>query len=340
MKTKTELNILILEDDTDDAELVRSELGKSDFPFRFKRVETQEAYLCALEDDRPDVILSDHGLAAFSGLEALGIARKECPDVPFIFVTGLMGEETAIETFERGATDYVLKSRLSKLVPVVRRAVRESEERAVRRNQEHALRESEERFRALIEGVKDYALCMLGPDGHVSSWNAGAEWIIGYQAREIIGRHFSCFYTAEAIADGLPERALRMASVEGRFQEEERLLRRGGLPFWANVVITVLREGHGELRGFALVTRDITERRQAETERERLIHELQTTINEVKTLGGLLPICTSCKKIRDYQGQWYPLEVYLQDHSEAILTHECCQECAPHVNSPGSGAMS
>jgi PAS domain S-box-containing protein len=323
---KKELNILNLEDDIDDAELIERELCKGGFPFRLKRVVTQEDFLLALREVRPDVILSDHGLPVFNGFEALAVARKECPDVPFIFVTGLMGEEKEIDTFERGAIDYVLKSRLSRLVPVVRRAVREAEQRAERRNQERALRENEERFRALVEGVKDYAICMLDREGRVSSWNVGAEWIEGYQAREIIGRHYSCFFPPEAVAGGLPERALARAVVEGRLEEEGLLLRKGGAPFWAEVVITALRDQQRELYGFALVMRDITPRKQAEAERERLIRELQTTISDVKSLSGLLPICASCKKVRDYRGMWHPLEAYLRDHSEATLTHEFCQE--------------
>ncbi len=328
---KKELNILNLEDDVDDAELIERELRKGGFPFDLKRVLTQEEFLLSLQEDRPDVILSDHGLPAFNGFEALAVARKECPDVPFIFVTGLMGEEKAIETFERGAIDYVLKSRLSRLVPVVQRAVREARERAERLKQEQVLRESEERFRALVEGVKDYAICMLDREGRVSSWNTGAEWIKGYQASEIIGRHFSCFYPREAIKSGLPERALAQAIVEGRFEEEGLMVRKGGLEYWANVVITALRDQHGELRGFALVTRDITARKHANAERERLIQELHAAISDVKSLSGLLPLCASCKKVRDYQGRWHPLEVYLREHSEATLTHEFCHECAQHI---------
>src|SRR5256886_13793639 len=223
---KKELNILNLEDDVDDAEQIGRELRKGGFSFDLERLVTQGEFILLHQEDRPDVILSDHELPAFNGFEALAVARKECPDVPFIFVTGLMGEEKAIETFERGAIDYVLKSRLSRLVPVVQRAVREARERAERLKQEQVLRESEERFRALVEGVKDYAICMLDREGRVSSWNAGAEWINGYQASEIIGRHFSCFYPREAISSGLPERALARAIVEGRFEEEGLLVRK------------------------------------------------------------------------------------------------------------------
>jgi PAS domain S-box-containing protein len=333
---KKELNILNLEDDIDDAELIERELRKGGFRFRLNRVVTQEDFLLTLQKDRPDIILSDHGLPVFNGFEALAVAKKECPDVPFIFVTGLAGEEKEIDTFERGAIDYVLKSGLSRLVPVVQRAVREAEQRAERRHQELALRENEARFRALVDGVKDYAICMLDPKGRVSSWNAGAEWIEGYQAREIIGRHFSCFFPPEAVAGGLPERALAQAIIKGRLEEEGLLLRKGGARFWANVVITAVRDEQRELRGFALVTRDITARKQAEAERERLIQELQATISEVKSLSGLLPICASCKKVRDYRGLWHPLEAYLREHSDATLTHEFCQECASHIHSTNS----
>jgi PAS domain S-box-containing protein len=334
---KNELNILNLEDDIDDAAMIHRELHKGGFPFRFKRVVTYEEFLLALQEDQPDVILSDHGLPLFNGFEALAVAKKECPDVPFIFVTGLAGGEKEIDTFERGAIDYVLKSRLSRLVPVVQRAIREAEQRAEHRKQERTLRENEERFRALVDGVKDYAICMLDPQGRVSSWNAGAEWIIGYQAHEIIGRHFSCFYPRDAVACGLHERALSQAIIEGRFEEKEGLLlRMGGSPFWANVVITALRDQQRDLRGFALVMRDITARKQSEAERESLIRELQTAISDVKSLSGLLPICASCKKVRDYQGLWHPLEAYLREHSEATLTHEFCDECASYVRSTNS----
>src|SRR2546422_5309835 len=142
---KKELNILNLEDDIDDAELIERELRKGGFRFRLNRVVTQEDFLLTLQKDRPDIILSDHGLPVFNGFEALAVAKKECPDVPFIFVTGLAGEEKEIDTFERGAIDYVLKSGLSRLVPVVQRAVREAEQRAERRHQELALRENEAR---------------------------------------------------------------------------------------------------------------------------------------------------------------------------------------------------
>lgn len=254
----------MLEDDDADAVLINHELRKGGLDFRSKRVETREDFVRELEKEPPDLIFSDHGLPAFDGFSALAIAREKCPDTPFIFVTGSMGEEKAVETVKGGATDYVLKNRLSNLAGAVQRAVNLAEERALRRRAEQALRESEERFRMLVDGVRDYAIIMLDPDGNVASWNPGAKLVQGYAASEIIGRHFSCFYSDEEAKQGRPDQARERARTEGRFEEEGRRIRKGGTAFWAHVVIAALRDDNGKLRGFALVTRDITERKQAQ----------------------------------------------------------------------------
>src|SRR4051794_6337156 len=133
-----------------------------------------------------------------------------------------------------------------------------------RRRAEEVLRESEERFRLLVQGVKDYAIFMLDPKGFVSSWNEGAQRIKGYTAREIIGRHFSTFYPAEDLAAGKPAWELEVAERDGSVEDEGWRLRKDGTRFWANVVITALHNARGELVGFAKVTRDLTERREAE----------------------------------------------------------------------------
>ena len=123
------------------------------------------------------------------------------------------------------------------------------------------LRSSEERFRLLVDGVKDYAIFMLDPNGYVTSWNQGAERIKGYRAREIIGRHFSAFYAPKDLATGKPSRALEAAERSGVYEEEGWRLRKDGSRFMASVLITALRDTSGRLRGFAKVTRDITEKR-------------------------------------------------------------------------------
>jgi len=129
-----------------------------------------------------------------------------------------------------------------------------------RREQEERLRESERSLRLLIEGVQDYAIFRLDPEGRIASWNAGAQRLKGYLPEEIIGRHFSVFYNPEAVATGWPQEELRRAARYGRFEDEGWRVRKDGSLFWANVVITAIRDD-GRLTGFSKITRDLTERR-------------------------------------------------------------------------------
>lgn len=146
---KRDIRILMLEDDPSDAELMRFTLRQGGIQFTVERVDRKEDYLRAIEEHRPELILSDYSLPGFNGQDALDIALHKCPETPFIFVTGTMGEEVAIETLKSGATDYVLKTRLSRLVPAVTRALREATQRMEHRRAAEQLRESHAQLRAL-----------------------------------------------------------------------------------------------------------------------------------------------------------------------------------------------
>jgi len=139
-----DLRILILEDVPTDAELIQFELTEAGTSFIPMCVADRASYVKALDEFSPEIILSDYSLPSFDGISALKIAVSKCPDVPFIFVSGALGEETAIELLKQGATDYVLKSRLSRLAPAVTRALQEVEERRVRKAAEEALKKREQ----------------------------------------------------------------------------------------------------------------------------------------------------------------------------------------------------
>jgi len=141
---------------------------------------------------------------------------------------------------------------------------------AQRKRADEELRRSEEKFRWLIESVQDYAIFMLDPYGIVTSWNAGAQRMKGYLGEEIIGQHFSRFYLPDDLKSGKPQMELDVASVEGRFAEEGWRKRQDGSRFWASVVLTALRDPQGRLIGFSKITRDLTERKQAEEEQRKL----------------------------------------------------------------------
>jgi len=135
----------------------------------------------------------------------------------------------------------------------------------VQREQDDLLRRSEERFRLLVEGVRDYAIFMLDPAGNVASWNIGAQLNKGYTAEEIVGRHFSTFYPDDVVESGWPDKELQLALERGSFEDEGWRVRKDGSRFWASVVITALHDDEGRHIGFAKVTRDLTERRRVRT---------------------------------------------------------------------------
>ena len=140
----------------------------------------------------------------------------------------------------------------------------------------------DERFRRLVEAVRDYAIFMLDPQGRIAIWNAGAQAFNGYEAHEILGKHFSVFYPADDQDAGKPEEELRIATSEGRFEDEDWRVRKDGSRFWANVIITPIRDARGELTGFAKVSRDLTERRRAEEELRALVQRLGERTRELE----------------------------------------------------------
>jgi len=166
-----------------------------------------------------------------------------------------------------------------------------------RRLQEEELRRSEERFRLLIEGVQDYAIYMLNPEGVISSWNAGARRIKGYEASEIIGKHFSRFYSADDIAAGKPWAELAMAREHGRAEDEGWRVRKDGTRFWARVVVSALKDAEGQLHGFAKVTQDLTQRQHSQAV-EIAARQVQDFIavlaHELRNPLAPIPMRSSC----------------------------------------------
>lgn len=217
--------ILILEDTASDVDLMKDELQSAGISFTARVVWSRQQYLKELEQYSPDIILSDYHLPQYDGVKALFDLRSRRPDIPFILVTGVIGEDLAIEIFIHGANDYVMKNRIQRLAPSVRRALDEAKEIRARKK-------------------------------------------------------------AEA--------ALRKAYDDLDLQVQQRT---------------------AELRT------EIEQRKKTEV-------TLREAMNKIKTLSGLLSICASCKKIRDHNGAWVHIELYIRNHSNADFSHGVCPECA------------
>ena len=181
------LRILILEDRSPDAELMLHEVRKEEIEFTALRVETEKDFRRQLQEFRPGLILADYTLPTYDGMSALAVVQKECPDVPFIFVSGTLGEDTAVESLHQGATDYILKERLSRLGAAVRRALLDVEARKQLKRAEQRLRDSELRYRRLFESA-NLAIVTADSAGNIVDWNPHAETMFGHAAAEVLGQ--------------------------------------------------------------------------------------------------------------------------------------------------------
>ncbi len=272
------LKLLIVEDSKIDAALVIDELTNAGFEIMSRRVETPEDFKQALEDERWEVICSDYSMPRFSALAAYRLLKQSGLDIPFIIVSGSIGEELAVEALHQGANDYLMKDNLARLAPAVERELKEATERRTRTQIEDLLKETENSYRRLVEGVKDYGIFLMNPKGHVLSWNIGAERIMGYTAEEIIGKPFVCFFTREAIEKGYPERELEVALAQGRYESEAQMVRKDGSTFISYDIVTPVYNEQGVLTGYSKILRDVTERKKAEEEIRKLTEELEQRV--------------------------------------------------------------
>lgn len=262
------LRILMLEDVPADAELVERELRKGEMSFISKRVETREEFVREIVAFMPDVILADYKLPSFDGLSALEIAKEKCPDVPFIFVTGSMGEEWAIETFERGATDYVLKERLTRLVPAVDRALREARERQELRQAEDVLRNQA----ALLDLAHD-AIIVRDRTDRIVFWNNGAETTYGWMKEEALGKITQVLLQTEFPA---PIEEINTALLDtGQWGGELSHVTREGQRIVVASRWALQRDGEGAPAGVLEINRDMTEHKRAEEELRQRVEELE-----------------------------------------------------------------
>ncbi|MDB6022286.1 MAG: putative sensor protein [Pedosphaera sp.] len=441
---KEPLRVLVVEDSEDDALFLIRELRRADFDPTYAQVHSMEALEKALRQRTWDLVISDHKLPGFGSLEALQLVKATQPEIPFIVVSGAIGEEMAVSVVKAGANDYVMKSNLTRLVPSIERELREAEGRRARQKAEDALarsrRELEDFFehatiglrwegpdgtitrvneaelellgyqrdeylghniaefhadegaagevlrklqageslnnyeirlrckngsikhallnanvlwengkfvhsrcfsrditdRRAAEAVRGYLAAIVESsedaiigntmDGIVLTWNAGAEAMYGYTAEEVKGRSISILipaYRPEEL-QGIYEKIRQGEHIE---RYETVRVRKDGKVLDISLSLSPIKDEGGKVIGVSAIERDITARKREEEVRLKLIQELTDALGNIKTLTGLLPICASCKKIRDDGGYWQKVESYISAHTGAEFTHGICPDC-------------
>ncbi|MBN3922116.1 response regulator [Nostoc sp. NMS4] len=260
------LRFLLLEDSLLDTELAEAILIEGGINCQLIRVETGADFVAALETETFDLILADYALPSFDGISALEIARNRTPEVPFIFVSAVLGEELAIEALKNGATDYVLKQRLGRLVPSVQRALQEAKERRKRKQAEESLQKSEAKYRRIVDTSYE-GIWMIDSEARTEFVNQRISQMLGYPAEEILGR--SIFDFMDRVDNA--EEKLEWFQGEGSDLKERRLRCEDGSYIWTLISARVILNEQSECLGAIAMLTDITDRKRTESERDRLL---------------------------------------------------------------------
>lgn len=254
------LRVLVVEDSNPDTLLLVRELGRSGREIVWERVETAEQMLSALESGPWDLVVSDYSLPRFSAPKALELFKETGLDLPFIVVSGKVGEDVAVETMKAGAHDFLLKGSFTRLVPAVNRELEQAAWRRAGRRAE----EASAWFAAIVESSID-AIIGRTLEGTVTAWNAGAEKLLGYSAEEVIGQQMTLHVPVERA--GQVERNLeRIQRGEVIKNFETVLIRKDGTRVDVSLTISPVRSSSGEITGASTIAHDITQRKRAEKE--------------------------------------------------------------------------
>lgn len=270
-----QLRVLMVEDSENDTLLMAGELKRGGLDPVYERVETAAAMQAALEVHDWDLIICDYSMPHFDGPSALAIYLQAGVDIPFISVSGTVGEETVAGMIKAGAHDYVMKHNLGRMVPVVERELRAAQERRDRKQAEAV-----SAYLASIVESCDDAIIGKTLDGTVVSWNPGAERLYGYSATEMIGRSISLLiptYRPEELPD-IFATIKQGKAVDGL---ETVRVRKDGTPVEVSLTISPIKDAGGQVIGASTVARDITRRKQEENERLGLIKDLTSALSHV-----------------------------------------------------------
>ncbi len=323
-RTSKALRILILEDVPADAEMMERELKNNGTAFTSNCVYKKDDFLKQLEAFSPDIILSDYSMPQFNGMEALELVKERYPSLPFIIVTGSINEATAVECMKAGADDYVLKEGLKHIAPAVEGALKKKRLREEKEKAEAIVRQSVREWQVTFDSVND-AISLINMDGKILQCNKAMASLLDKPVHEVVGSTcWELVHNSSEPIEGCPFIRIRETNQREtmRFASGDRMLQ---------VTVDPVLGEDGNLISIVHIISDVTALNRAEEQQKNLISELQSALAKVKTLSGFLPICASCKKIRDDKGYSNQIENYIRDHSEAEFSHGLCPECAKNL---------
>jgi len=283
LKMNRLIHVLHLEDDAIDAELIQEKLETAGLTCRIVRVQTRDEFEVAVRQRRHDIVLADFRLPMYDGMSALRLAQEVCPDIPFIFVSGTMGEEAVIEGLTKGATDYVLKQRLSRVAPAVRRALHEADNWRARRR-------AEEELRKLSRAVEQSTSTIIITDtqGYIEYANPQFTEVTGYPLEEALGEHTRFLrsgHTSPEVYKQLWNTIIAGTEWRGEFQN----VKKNGELYWESASISPIKNADGVITHFLAVKEDITARKRAEAEREKLLAQIRQQAHEMQFIVDTVP---------------------------------------------------
>ncbi len=326
------LHILLVDDDDIDREAMKRHVRMEHLAYDLQTVASESEATAVLSEKSFDVVLLDYDLGTATGLDLLPCTG----DAPVVFVTGGGDEEVAVEAMRRGAYDYIIKDRnrnyLKILPSTIQNVMKRRNAEEERRKAEAALAASREELDSIVKTVPD-VIYRLKDDSRIS-FISDAIRRYGYEPEELLDTDIFNIVHHEDRNNALYRVNERRTGARSTQSFELRLMTKDKrpVPFEIfNISAQGLYRTHKPVESAFLgtqgIARDITERKKAEKEREKLIRELQKAMAEVKTLSGLLPICASCKKVRDDKGYWNQIEEYLENQVDVSFSHGICPEC-------------
>lgn len=317
---KTRTTILSVDDDPDKSQLMSFVLRQAGYHV-VTALDGRDGLEIA-KSEIPDLIISDVSMPVMGGVELCRFVRADqrLRTVPIMLVTAMHKDTDSVARgLAAGADDYLeVPFDTERLIAKVARLIE-------RKRTEEPLA----RLAWIVENSEE-AIIGTTLEGTITSWNFGAEHVYGYMAEEVLGRPVFSIIPSDSREE--LERILnRINNGESISRFQTRRLRKDGKVIDVSVTASPIKDARDKVIGASAISRDITDRIQAEKEREHLIKELQNALAEVKTLRGILPICMNCKKIRDDEGAWRQLETYISEHTDANFSHGVCEPCAKSI---------